>query len=258
MLRSRFLWGTIPWCFWLLLCLQAHSGLVEGQTVHNVTHAYLDSFECTQNASASSGTLLAGNTAALETLRQWCAADARCAQLYGQDITPNLSLFIHLFQTTYDGSVSTAELEEPLFDLLCNQTGAAYLALTWPLILRQQILDSSNVCDVNERPVLNSNTGQVDCDCQPGKVCDAQTGSFVGATIIAIALILAVTAQFGVILWYNTNRGRDQPLRTRIGTSMARIGTRFVSRRTRPPQAPRYRQYPEDVHETTPGPRKRR
>lgn len=206
----------------LLLTVFA-SGGARGQTIHNVTHAYLDEFTCTQNASVSSGTTLAGNSAALETLRQWCAADPRCAQLYGQDVTPKLALFVHLFQTTYAGSVSAAQLEEPLFDLLCNKTAEEFLAAAWVLILNQQILDSSNVCDVNERPVLNSNTGQVDCDCQPGKVCDAQTGSFVGATIVSIALILAVTAQFGAILWYNTNRAQVQ----RLGRGL--LPTQFLS-----------------------------
>lgn len=204
-----------------------------GQTVHNVTNAYLDEFICTQNASTGSATLLSGNNVALETLRQWCAADARCAQLYGQDVSPKLSLFAHLFQTTYPGSVSAATLEEPLFDLLCNQTAEEFLTAAWVVILKQQILDSASVCDVNERPVLDSSTGQVKCSCQSGKVCDAQTGSFVGATIVSIALILAVTAQFGAILWYNANKAQRGTGRGLVPTSMANLGVRLLPRRSR-------------------------
>lgn len=173
----------------------------QAQTTCNITEPSLDDFMCSGNATVASATPLSGNNAALETLRGWCAADARCAELYGQDGAPSLALFAHLFQTTFPGSISNAYLETPLFDLLCNRTVEEFQMLGWQLLLKVQILDSTNVCDVTEQATLDSNTGTVVCSCQPGKVCDGTSGSLVVEILVVAAVLLAVVIQFGVVMW---------------------------------------------------------
>ena len=191
-------------CLLLLSGICSRSGLgggVFGQTTYNITQPYLDDFVCSENASTSAATLLSGNTDAQETLRSYCEDDARCADLYGQSGAPNLPLFMHLFQTTYVDSVSTVALETPLYDLACNKTVENFLKLSWQLILKEQILDSSQVCAPNERPVLNSDEGTTTCVCQAGKVCDDTSGRTEVLVVIAVIGVLLTIVIFGTRMW---------------------------------------------------------
>lgn len=174
------------------------------QTTHNVTHAFLDDFICTDNASVSAGSPLASNPTNLETLRSWCANDARCAELYGQTGAPNLAVFSYLFQTTLAVPVASVFLETPLYDLLCNMTSEQFLMAGWVLMLINQNLDAG-ICDVNETPQLNPGGAGVTCVCQAGKICDSNNSSNLALGIIFIvAVVLAVVIQFGVVLWNRT------------------------------------------------------
>ena len=190
----------------LIMLLTTIASVARGQTC-NLTQPYLEDFVCSGNVSVADATPLSGNTAGLSTLRDWCAADTRCAELYGQQGVAKLPLFAHLFQTTYPGSISNAYLETPLFQLLCNQTTGSFLVAAWQLMLKEQILDSSQVCDVNERATLDSATGTVVCSCQAGKVCDASSGGMVVEIMVVVAVLLAVVIQFGIVVW---NRVRTE------------------------------------------------
>lgn len=193
-LRVFNLWNV--WTMMLLLF-----SVVQGQTTHNITEPFLDDFVCSGNAAQSSATAISGNDTALEILRGWCAADTRCAELYGQNGAPNLPLFAHLFQTTYPGPIANAYLETPMLDLLCGRTGEEFLTLGWQLLLKSQITDSTEVCDVNEQPVFDSSSGTVSCSCQAGKVCDGTSGTQIVEILVVVAVLLAVVIQFGVVMW---------------------------------------------------------
>jgi len=197
---SSFFSFTLAAAMWTLIW-PPETMLVAAQTTCNLTNPYLDNFVCSGNDTAATATPLSGNDAALETLRGWCAADSRCAELYGQQGVAKLALFSHLFQTTYPGSISDAYLETPILTLLCNQTSEEFMIAAWQLMLKEQILDSSQVCDVNERATLDSSTGTVVCSCQAGKVCDSSSGSQEVQIMVTVAVLLAVVIQFGVVLW---------------------------------------------------------
>jgi hypothetical protein len=186
----------------LLVWVSSRAQTTMAQTTCNLTEPLADDFVCTDNATEGAGTQLIGNSVALETLRGWCAADPRCAELYGQSGAPNLALFLHLFQTTLTVPASSVVLETPLHDLLCNLTVQEFLMVAWQLTLKAQILDStSSVCDVNERPQLDSTTGIVTCVCQAGKTCDHTSGALVVQIIVVVAVLLAVVVIFATRVW---------------------------------------------------------
>lgn len=176
--------------------------LAGAQTTCTLDQPFLDDVVCTGNATEAEATALASNPAALETLRGWCAANARCAQLYGQDGAPKLDLFVHLFQTTLNEPVADAHLEDPLLDLLCNKTIEEFMEAAWVVTLTTQILDAS-VCDINERPVLRDD-GTVKCVCRPGSVCDLTSHTLVYEIIMLVVIVVSVVVQIGTSLWRQT------------------------------------------------------
>lgn len=219
---SGLLSFTIVVTLWMVVMGPPNSMLVAAQTTCNLTNPYLDNFVCSGNDTTATATPLSGNNAALETLRGWCAADSRCAELYGQQGVAKLALFAHLFQTTYPGSISDAYLETPILTLLCNQTSEEFMITAWQLMLKEQILDSSQVCDVNERATLDSSTGTVVCSCQAGKVCDNSSGSQEVQIMVTVAVLLAVVIQFGVVIWDRRQTERKtEELRNAIRRAIA-------------------------------------
>lgn len=189
----------------ILVALLALATGAAGQTTCTLDQPFLDDVVCLGNATEAEATALANNPTALETLRGWCAANSRCAQLYGQDGAPKLDLFVHLFQTTLNEPVSQAHLEDPLLDLLCNKTLEEFMAAAWVVTLTSQILDTS-VCDINERPVLRDD-GTVKCVCRPGSVCDLSSSSIVYEIITVVVVILSVVASVGASLWRQSRLG---------------------------------------------------
>lgn len=215
--------GQRWWAVALFLLFSA--SISRGQTTHNVTEPFLDDFVCNGNATVGTGTALAGDMTALETLRGWCAADSRCGELYAQDGAPNLETFIYLFQTTLTVPVASVYLETPLYNLMCAKTAEEFLAAGWVLLLINQMLDAG-VCDVNERFVLNEAGTGGTCVCQPGKVCESDNSTLVIAIIILVAVVLALGIQFGVVLW-NRTRMAAGPLSPSIESMVTgeRMGT---------------------------------
>ena len=197
----------------LVFCVLLATGL---GTIHattlTVAEPSLDDFVCIDNATLAAATALENNPVALETLRGWCAADIRCAELYAQDGPPNFATFVFLFQSTLTVPANSVFLETPLLDNLCNLTVQVYIEEIWVLMLVNQILEA-NVCAVNERFVLTPGVGSGGvCVCQPGKTCDStQTGTFILIIILTVVVILAVVAQFGVTLWNRTRIAQSQP-----------------------------------------------
>lgn len=185
----------------LLLALALAMG-AGAQTTCTLDQPFLDDVVCTGNATEAEATALANNPSALDTLRGWCAANARCAQLYGQDGAPKLDLFVHLFQTTLNEPVADAHLEDPLLDLLCNKTIEEFMEAAWVVTLTNQILDAS-VCDINERPVLRDD-GTVKCVCRPGSVCDLTSHTLVYEIIMLVVIVVSVVVQIGTSLWRQT------------------------------------------------------
>lgn len=185
----------------LLLALALATG-AGAQTTCTLDQPFLDDVVCTGNATEAEATALANNPSALDTLRGWCAANARCAQLYGQDGAPKLDLFVHLFQTTLNEPVADAHLEDPLLDLLCNKTIEEFMEAAWVVTLTTQILDAS-VCDINERPVLRDD-GTVKCVCRPGSVCDLTSHTLVYEIIMLVVIVVSVVVQIGTSLWRQT------------------------------------------------------
>ena len=199
---------------WLILVLCTFFAVID--TIHattlTVAEPSLDDFICVDNATLAAATPLENNPVALETLRGWCAADIRCAELYAQDGPPNLATFVFLFQSTLTVPASSVFLETPLLDNLCNVTVQIYMQRVWVLMLINQILEA-NVCAVNERFILTPGVGSGGvCVCQPGKTCDStQTGTFILIIVLTVVVILAVVAQFGVVLWNRTRIAQSQP-----------------------------------------------
>ena len=213
----------------ILLCvLLAAAGRIHATTL-TVAEPSLDDFICIDNATLAAATALENNPVALETLRGWCAADIRCAELYAQDGPPNFATFVFLFQSTLTVPASSVFLETPLLDNLCNLTVQIYIERIWVLMLINQILEA-NVCAVNERFVLTPGVGSGGvCVCQPGKTCDStQTGTFILIIILTVIVILAVVANFGVTLWNRTRIAQSQP----PAASSTSASTQSVARST--------------------------
>lgn len=181
------------------VALLSLAGGAGAQTTCTLDQPFLDDVVCVGNATEAGATALASNPTALETLRGWCAANARCAQLYGQDGAPKLDLFVHLFQTTLNEPISAAHLEDPLLDLLCNKTIEEFMEAAWVVTLTSQILDTS-VCDINERPVLKDD-GTIKCVCRPGSVCDLPSHTLVFNIIMVVVIVVSVVIQIGTSLW---------------------------------------------------------
>lgn len=185
LLLALVIWSRAPGC--------------DAQTVHSLTDPMLDSFDCAAlNESAKTG--VAGDPDALETLRAWCASDTHCAQLYGQDGSVDLNVFVHLFQTSLTQPVVSVSLEDPVFDMLCNKTAEEFLRLAWNMILINQLL-SASPCDVNERPRLRDDSSGVDCVCQPGKICDSPSAPLVIGIILVVIVGIAAVAQCWMEIW---------------------------------------------------------
>lgn len=216
----------LSWCCLILL----FCGCMVQATSLTVAEPSLDDFLCIDNATLAAATALENNPVALETLRSWCAADIRCAELYAQDGAPNLPTFVFLFQSTLTVPASSVFLETPLLDNLCNLTVQIFMQRVWVLMLINQILEA-NVCAVNERFILTPGIGSGGvCVCQPGKTCDnTQTGSFILIIILTVVVILAVVAQFGVVLWNRTRIAQSQAPASTTPQSLVRSTTANTS-----------------------------
>lgn len=183
----------------LLLVAVGYAPRARAQTTCTLDQPFLDDVVCVGNATEGEATALANNPSALETLRAWCAANSRCALLYGQEGAPKLDLFVHLFQTTLNEPIADAHLEDPLLDLLCNKTIEEFMEAAWVVTLTNQILDAS-VCDINERPVLKDD-GTVKCVCRPGSVCDLTSHTLFYEIITLVVVVVSVVVQIGVSLY---------------------------------------------------------
>ncbi len=217
-------WQTL--FLWLILgCAFYMTHMTVHATSLTIAEPSLDDFICIDNATLAAATALENNPVALETLRSWCAADIRCAELYAQDGPPNLATFVFLFQSTLTVPANSVFLETPLLDNVCNATVQVYMQRVWVLMLINQILEA-NVCAVNERFILTPGVGSGGvCVCQPGKTCDStQTGTFILIIILVVVIILAVVVQFGIVLWNRTRIAQNQPTAVSTTTTSQSVG----------------------------------
>jgi hypothetical protein len=214
--------------FLSVACLPVYAN---AQVVHSLNSTTEDFFDCT--GISGNLTHLAGNSAALDLLRSWCAADVHCAQLYGQTGAPKFDAFAHLFQTSLTQPVGDVSMEDPLHDLLCNKTTEEFLQTAWVLILKNQLL-SASPCDVNEQPILRADGTGIDCICQPGKNCDSTTGSMILTIVFIVIIAVAAVTKCAPVIWTRhrllaANRIRERQKRLSKPT-MTPAGSRIMRR----------------------------
>lgn len=142
---------------------------------------------------------------ALPVIAGFCSADARCSELYGQNLGPNITLFDHLFQITNEIPFPVL-LESPLFLTLCNRTVEQINEQLWPKELKGGMLDSSIVCGLSERPLFDASTGETYCVSFPGReMRDPHSVDGVVLTLM-ILLVVAVVLNVGMSVWDSSLR----------------------------------------------------
>ncbi len=155
---------------------------------------------------------------ALPTIASFCAADPRCAELYGQSLGANITLFDHLFQTTTEFTPPIT-LETPLLQTICNKTVEQITEKLWQKDLRKDMLDSDITCGLDERHVYDPVKGDIVCMSFPGReIRDPNTIDAVVVTLM-ILLLVSVLLKVGVDGWDSTLRWYQ--LRNRIRSSEA-------------------------------------
>lgn len=163
-----------------------------------------DTIECTGFVGTPLPTALPAILAA-------CIADPRCAELYGQNLGPDLPLFDHLFQTTNE--VPSPVLFESTFLLnVCNRTVEEATASIWQRELRAAMADSEVVCGLNDRPLFDIESGEIVCFPFPGReIRDPNAVDVIELTFL-ILLLVAVTTKVFVDVWDTSLRWRTTRL----------------------------------------------
>jgi hypothetical protein len=188
------------WTF-LLLAWMGGIGLGNGAIV-SVSPG--DVIECTGFVGTPLPTSLPAILAA-------CIADTRCAELYGQNLGPDLALFNHLFQTTNE--VPLPVFFESTFILnVCNRTVEEATVSIWQRELRAAMADSEVVCGLNDRPLYDVDSGEIVCFPFPGRETRDPNAVDVIQLTFLILLLVAVTTKVFVDVWDTSLRWRTTRL----------------------------------------------
>jgi hypothetical protein len=153
--------------------------------------------------------------AALPAILAACMADARCAELYGQSLGPDLPLFDHLFQTTNEVPPPVV-FQSPFLLNICNRTVEDATSKIWQKELRAAMADSEVVCGLNERPLFDIDAGEITCFPFPGReIRDPNAVDVVELTFL-ILLLVAVVTKVGVDVWDTSLRWYSKRLVKRV------------------------------------------
>lgn len=152
-----------------------------------------------------------GNPPALEMLREWCAADPRCAEQYGQSISPNPTLFNMLFQDTTHSFTPPLYLQSPLIEKICpNMTWEEVNMMFWVVILRLDILERGRSCSEGQVPDILDEDDNIVCSDLPWTQCVNMNGFNVLGLAIEIAIFVLVLITIVIQMWSFIRRRKPQ------------------------------------------------
>jgi len=157
-------------------------------------------------------TPIIGNPIALEMLREWCAADPRCAEQYGQSIAPNQALFNTLFQSTTHSYSGTLYLESPLIEDTCNKTFEYVNREQWVRSMRLDILERGRACHEGETNDIVDDSGDIICSDLPWNQCTDVNGFNTLGLAIEIAIFVVVLIAITTQIWTFIRRRKPQTL----------------------------------------------
>ena len=157
-------------------------------------------------------TPIIGNPIALEILREWCAADVRCAEQYGQTTAPNQALFNTLFLTTTHSYTGTLYLESPLLQDICNITYENVNQEQWVRSMILDIMERGRSCNEGQTNAIIDDSGEIECTDLPWTQCVNVNGFNTLGLAIEIAIFVVVLIAIVTQIWTFVRRRSVQIL----------------------------------------------